>query len=157
MPVGFNSPARNFFLLGSSGDGVVGNFFDTIDRSAGTDGVYLPDEIRYNYTDQKYLLAGSASDNASKSFGWFEKRDETGALEFDVRVEAGAGVNTTLRAMELDSNNNLIVAGFAGTIIPLTLDKLKIDPALASGVILTTITDVFGFLSFLGLATLFLI
>lgn len=115
MPVGFNSPARNFFLLGSSGDGVVGNFFDTIDRSAGTDGVYLPDEIRYNYTDQKYLLAGSASDNASKSFGWFEKRDETGALEFDVRVEAGAGVNTTLRAMELDSNNNLIVAGFSGT------------------------------------------
>ena len=52
---------------------------------------------------------------------------------------------------------NLILAGFAGTIIPLTLDKLKIDPALASGVILTTITDVFGFLSFLGLATLFLI
>ena len=115
MPVGFNSPARNFFLLGSSGDGVVGNFFDTIDRSAGTDGVYLPDEIRYNYTDQKYLLAGSASDSASKSFGWFEKRDEAGALEFDVRVEAGVGVNTTLRAMELDSNNNLIVAGFSGT------------------------------------------
>ncbi len=52
---------------------------------------------------------------------------------------------------------NLILAGFAGTIIPLSLDRLKIDPALASGVILTTITDVFGFLSFLGLATLFLI
>ncbi len=52
---------------------------------------------------------------------------------------------------------NLIVAGFSGIIIPLTLDRLKIDPALASGVILTTITDVFGFLSFLGLATLFLI
>ena len=52
---------------------------------------------------------------------------------------------------------NLVVAGFAGTIIPITLHRLKIDPALASGVILTTITDVFGFLSFLGLATLFLI
>ncbi len=52
---------------------------------------------------------------------------------------------------------NLILAGFAGTLIPLTLDRLKIDPALASGVILTTITDVFGFLSFLGLATLFLL
>ena len=52
---------------------------------------------------------------------------------------------------------NLIIAGFAGTIIPLTLDRLSIDPALASGVILTTITDVFGFLSFLGLATIFLI
>ena len=78
MPVGFNSPARNFFLLGSSGDGVVGNFFKTVDQSAGTDGVYLPDEIRYNYTDQKYLLAGSASDSASKGFGWFEKRDDAG-------------------------------------------------------------------------------
>ena len=52
---------------------------------------------------------------------------------------------------------NLVVAGFAGIIIPLTLVKIKIDPALASGVILTTITDVLGFLSFLGLATLFLI
>ncbi len=52
---------------------------------------------------------------------------------------------------------NLIIAGFAGIVIPLVLGKLKIDPALASAVVLTTITDVFGFLSFLGLATLFLI
>ena len=52
---------------------------------------------------------------------------------------------------------NLLIAGFSGIAIPLVLDKLKIDPALASAVILTTITDVFGFLSFLGLATLFLI
>ena len=49
---------------------------------------------------------------------------------------------------------NLIIAGFAGTIIPLALDRIKIDPALASAVILTTITDVFGFLSFLGLSNL---
>ncbi len=52
---------------------------------------------------------------------------------------------------------NLLIAGFSGIAIPLVLDKLKIDPALASAIILTTITDVFGFLSFLGLATLFLI
>ncbi len=52
---------------------------------------------------------------------------------------------------------NLLIAGFSGIVIPLVLDKFKIDPALASAVILTTITDVFGFLSFLGLATLFLI
>ncbi len=52
---------------------------------------------------------------------------------------------------------NLVIAGFAGIVIPFVLHKLKIDPALASAVILTTITDVFGFLSFLGLATLFLI
>ena len=52
---------------------------------------------------------------------------------------------------------NLVIAGLVGTLIPISLNKINIDPALASGVILTTITDVFGFLSFLGLATIFLI
>jgi len=52
---------------------------------------------------------------------------------------------------------NLLIAGMAGILIPLSLNKFKIDPALASGVILTTITDVFGFLSFLGLASILLI
>ena len=50
---------------------------------------------------------------------------------------------------------NLITAGLAGTVIPLLLRKLNIDPALAGGVALTTVTDVVGFMSFLGLATLF--
>ena len=52
---------------------------------------------------------------------------------------------------------NLIIAGLAGTLIQLTLNKFNIDPALASGVILTTISDVFGFLSFLGLASIVII
>jgi magnesium transporter len=52
---------------------------------------------------------------------------------------------------------NLVIAGFVGALIPISLNKMNIDPALASGVILTTITDVFGFLSFLGLASIFLI
>ena len=52
---------------------------------------------------------------------------------------------------------NLLIAGMAGILIPITLNKFKIDPALASGVILTTITDVFGFLSFLGLASILLL
>jgi hypothetical protein len=111
MPVGFSSPSRNLFLLGSSGEQVVTNFFKTIDKSAGTDGVYLPDEIKYNFVDQKFLLAGSAEDSNSKGFGWFEKRDQDGIAEWDIRIEAGVGVNTTLRAMELDSNDNLIVVG----------------------------------------------
>ena len=51
---------------------------------------------------------------------------------------------------------NMFVAGCAGTIVPLTLKWLKIDPALASAVLVTTFTDVLGFASFLGLATLFL-
>ena len=49
---------------------------------------------------------------------------------------------------------NLVVAAFSGAFLPLLLTKLKIDPALAGGVILTTITDVIGFVAFLGLATL---
>ncbi|MEX2366912.1 MAG: magnesium transporter [Pseudohongiellaceae bacterium] len=50
---------------------------------------------------------------------------------------------------------NLITAALAGAFLPLFLKSLKIDPALAGGVVLTTITDVVGFLSFLGLATIF--
>ena len=48
---------------------------------------------------------------------------------------------------------NMFVAATAGTLIPLGLRALKIDPALASSVFITTLTDVFGFFSFLGLAT----
>jgi len=51
---------------------------------------------------------------------------------------------------------NLFVAGLAGTLIPLGLKAIKVDPALASAVFITTFTDVAGFASFLGLATLFL-
>ncbi len=50
---------------------------------------------------------------------------------------------------------NLLVAALAGAFLPLLLKALRIDPALAGGVVLTTITDVIGFFSFLGLATLF--
>ncbi len=51
---------------------------------------------------------------------------------------------------------NMIAAGIAGTLVPLTLKFLKLDPALASAVIVTTVTDCVGFGLFLGLATLFL-
>jgi magnesium transporter len=51
---------------------------------------------------------------------------------------------------------NMFVAAIAGTLIPLSLRALKVDPALASSVFITTLTDVFGFLSFLGLATVFI-
>lgn len=50
---------------------------------------------------------------------------------------------------------NLISAAVAGTLLPVFLKKCRIDPALAGSVALTTVTDVVGFLSFLGLATLF--
>jgi magnesium transporter len=50
---------------------------------------------------------------------------------------------------------NLLVAAIGGTLLPSLLKRMGIDPALAGGVALTTITDVVGFMSFLGLATLF--
>ncbi|MBH0238892.1 magnesium transporter [Methylobrevis albus] len=52
---------------------------------------------------------------------------------------------------------NLVVAGLAGILIPLTLNRLRVDPAVASSVFVTTVTDVVGFFAFLGLATWLLI
>ena len=52
---------------------------------------------------------------------------------------------------------NLISSVFAGVIVPIVLRKLNQDPAIAGSVVVTTVTDVIGFLSFLGLATIFLI
>ena len=52
---------------------------------------------------------------------------------------------------------NLIMGALAGAAIPLVLKRLGVDPAIAGGILLTTVTDVVGFLTFLGLATLFLV
>ncbi|MBB3229375.1 magnesium transporter [Halomonas stenophila] len=52
---------------------------------------------------------------------------------------------------------NMLAAGVAGIVIPLLLKRVGIDPALSGSVVLTTVTDVVGFMSFLGLATLFLL
>lgn len=52
---------------------------------------------------------------------------------------------------------NLFVAALSGATIPLALKRFGVDPAVAGGVILTTVTDVVGFLTFLGLATLFIL
>ena len=52
---------------------------------------------------------------------------------------------------------NMVAAGLAGILIPIALDKMKVDPAVASGVFLTTVTDVVGFFAFLGLAAIVLL
>jgi magnesium transporter len=62
------------------------------------------------------------------------------------RPELGAVIGLAIVA-------NLVVAGFVGMCIPLTLQRLGIDPAVASGVFLTAVTDSIGFFAFLGLAT----
>ncbi len=50
---------------------------------------------------------------------------------------------------------NNLVAGLAGVLIPLCLDRAKVDPAVSSAVFVTMATDVMGFFTFLGLASLF--
>ena len=50
---------------------------------------------------------------------------------------------------------NMIVAGLFGILVPVSLKKMNIDPAIASSVFVTTITDVIGFLSFLGIGAYF--
>ena len=52
---------------------------------------------------------------------------------------------------------NLLIAGATGALVPLLLKRMDIDPAVGSTVLLTTVTDVFGFLSFLGLASIILL
>ena len=52
---------------------------------------------------------------------------------------------------------NLVVAGLAGIVVPVVLDRLGVDPALASGAFVTTVTDVVGFFAFLGLAAVLLL
>ena len=52
---------------------------------------------------------------------------------------------------------NIVVAGLSGTLVPLGLVRAGVDPAVASSVFITTITDVVGFFVFLGLAALYLI
>ncbi len=76
-----------------------------------------------------------------------------------VGVVAGAWFNSTDIALLIAAalTINLLFAAFTGAALPLLLDRLGIDPALAGGVLLTTVTDVVGFLAFLGLATLFLL
>jgi len=51
---------------------------------------------------------------------------------------------------------NLVVAGLAGAIVPVVLEKAGVDPALASGTFVTTVTDVVGFFAFLGFASIML-
>ncbi len=51
----------------------------------------------------------------------------------------------------------MFIAALAGIVVPLFLKQIKLDPALSGVVVVTTITDIVGFMSFLGLATLFLL
>ncbi|MFP6900665.1 MAG: magnesium transporter [Opitutales bacterium] len=71
---------------------------------------------------------------------WFQEQEPTRNLMLGVVIAAAMVIN-------------MIVAGVSGVIVPLAFERLRIDPALASSVFVTTVTDVVGFFSFLGLAS----
>ena len=114
MPIGFTSAARNLFLLGSAGADLVTNFFKTIDQSSTTDGVFTARDIKYLYSEERYLLAGLALNSQGKSFGFHEKRQENGTEDWSVKTQStDPANNVTLTSLELDSNGNLLVGGLA--------------------------------------------
>ena len=103
---------------------------------------------RVEDSNARWLLAKELAVGALNGLAWaaiVALISVTFFSNWDVGVVIGAAVAI-----------NLVVAAIAGIIIPLILRRLRIDPALAGGVILTTVTDVIGFMTFLGLGTLFL-
>ena len=95
------------------------------------------------------LLIKELSVGAINSLGWAVVVGVVALAWFD-NIGLGLVVGTALVV-------NVTVAAFAGATIPLILRRLSIDPALAGGVVLTTVTDVIGFVAFLGLGTMFLL
>lgn len=105
---------------------------------------------------------------AYNAFRTFRKEFAVGLLN-GVVFAALAGIVVVLWFNQLDDRYllggiiagamviNMLVAGIAGVLLPLLLDRMEIDPAVASGVFVTTVTDVIGFLAFLGLASAILL
>ena len=116
MPIGFNSPARNFFLLGSSGIQTATNFFKAIDQSSTTDGFFSSTGIKYSSYDEKYILSGSAENSQANSFGYLEKREEDGTLDWNNRIQSVVpSGKLNLTSLELDTNGDLIVGGLSNS------------------------------------------
>ena len=96
--------------------------------------------------------------------GWREDLS-AGAVSVGVSVGVLAGLiayfwigNPVLGAvLGVAMITNMFAAGIMGTVVPMILKRLNVDPAIASGIFLHTFTDVVGFLSFLGLAAVLLL
>jgi len=115
MPVGFNSAARNLFLLGSSGADLVTNFFKRIDQTSTPYNNYETKGIKYNTPDQKYILSGQRLDVSIFSYtGWIEKRSSSGSLDWNKAIgSTEPGGSISFGGVEIDSNYNIIACGMA--------------------------------------------
>ena len=132
MPVSFNSPPRNFFLLGSGSEQGVTNFFHNINRSSSTDGQYSVSDTGYTVSDQKFLLAGTGKDSNTVSFGFIEKQaydaetdpaNPTNVEAWRTKINSTvSGNNCTLNFMRQTSEygGNIIVGDASGD--PAALD-----------------------------------
>ena len=102
---------------------------------------------RVNDSNARWLLGREVLAGAMNGVVW--------ALVVAVAAALWFGDGTLGLIIALALIINLVTAGFIGAILPISLQRMKIDPALAGGVVLTTVTDVVGFVAFLGLATVF--
>lgn len=138
MPVGYSSPARNLFLLGSTGAQAVTNFFQSVTSSTG-ETVIVPTGTRYNFADQNYITTGYQNDSNSVQVGWIDKRSfdpetETSSLTWSNRLEGipnGLNGNAALQIfyMEQDNDDRLLVVGGVGqgdTVQPF-ISKYNVD------------------------------
>ncbi|WP_439105729.1 magnesium transporter [Congregibacter sp.] len=100
-----------------------------------------------NRSNARWLISRELASSALNGVLW--------ALVVAVAASLWFNDTTLGLAIALAIIINLVTAGVTGAVLPLTLQRMKIDPALAGGVVLTTVTDVVGFMSFLGLATVF--
>ena len=102
-----------------------------------------------NDKNQQWLLRKELSVGAINGFIWACAIALVTYLWFN-SIELGILIGTAIII-------NLVAAALAGVTIPLALKRFGIDPALSGGVLLTTVTDVVGFVAFLGFATLFIV
>ena len=79
----------------------------------------------------------------------------TGAVATVVSYMLGANIMVGL-LLFMAMTANLVIAGLSGAFIPLILRWFKVDPAISSSIFVTTCTDIGGFFTFLGLATVFM-
>ena len=127
------------------------------------------DQEEVAYAFEKYrLISAPVVDDAGRLVGQITVDDIVGVLQEenqeDILALAGVGdegrdANTygSIRARLPWLSVNLLAAGLAGALVPLTLSRLRQDPAVSSGVFVTAVTDIFGFFVFLGLASLILL
>jgi len=120
MPVSYNSPARNFFLLASTGQQEITAFIKRITTFSASDTFgYEPARMEYVESDQKYLVSGTQIDGQDSQLaeGYLVKTTENDVRDFDLKIQstiAATDYGTTIRSIAQDSNENIIICGRKG-------------------------------------------